>query len=166
MNEYIAKIIESYYKTFGIYKVKIVKSVSSNSNLCVYLDITFAKNVELPYGSTKRVFYDYLSDKEIEDELYDYFYYTKRDQIDKKDLMSEQGIIVIGNIELKKVKRNGHIETYHPLLIQSKSKFTENFKKYIVSSCDINGVSATQKELSSLKGLKISKTTIYNLLNK
>ena len=164
MNEHIAKIIEAEYRTYGLYDIKIKKCFSSGRNLYVFLDVIHRRNGTTSHGYSKRNFYDYLSDKYLRSTLSNYFYDTKTEEISKDKLMQEEGIIVIGTIELKRIKKDGHITKYYPLLITSKSPFSTTFKEYIVGSANQIGVTQTFTELNSVKGLKISKATIYNLL--
>ena len=166
MNEHIIKIIEAEYKQYGLYDIKIKKYFSSGHNLYVFLDVIHRRNGTTSHGYSKRAFYDYLSDSYLRSTLANYFYDTKREDIPKAELMQEEGIIVIGTIELKRIKKDGHITKYYPLLITSKSPFSTTFNEYIVKSANEIGVAQTFKELNSAKGLKISKATIYNLLKK
>lgn len=163
MNEHIINIIEAEYRQYGLYDVKIKKCISAKNNLYVFLDVKHRRNGTSSHGYSKRIFYDYLSDSHLRSTLSYYFYDTKRDDVAKEELMSEENIIVIGTIELKRIKKDGHITKYYPALITSKSKFSVAFKNYITESVNKIGATQTYKNLNSVKGLKISKATIYNL---
>ena len=163
MNENIKAIIENEYRQYGLYDVKIKKTTTVGTNLCVYLDVIHKRNETNSHGYCKRIFYDYLSDEDIKESLFYYFYDTKRKNCEKNELMSEENIIVIGTIELKRYVKNGHLTRWCPLLLDSKSKFSTNFKKNVIKRINEFGVSKTYKELCSIKGLKISRASIYNL---
>lgn len=166
MNKYIAAIIESEYKQYGLYDVKFKKSTTVGSNLCVYLDVVHRRYEKNSHGYCKRVFYDYLLEEDIKKFLFYYFYDTKRKNFDKSELMSEDNIIVIGTIELKRYMKDGHLTRWCPMLFDSKSKFSTNFKKNIIKRIDEIGFTKTLKEFEYIKGLKISRASIYNIIKR
>ena len=141
----------------GLYDVNITKSFSDGSNLYVFVDINWRRVGNHSRGYSKRVFYDYLSDSCIKDILWTYLYDTRRENVEKEEFMPEQGIVIIGNIELKRIKKGGHLTRICPEFLTSKSKFSTNFKSFIVNNVHEFGVNETLSKFSSIDGLKISK---------
>ena len=164
MHEYISKMIEVNYKTYGLYKINILKSDSINNNLYSFVDIKYSKEGRSPHGYIKRKFFDYLSKKEIGDYLYYYLYDTKRDMVDIKDVMNEDGIFISGTIELNKIKKDNHITIRCPLFLTPKSKLSKSFKEYIIDKSKTQSINSIYKELTQIKGFNISKSSLYNIV--